>query len=154
MMGESPELQERILEFVRKRHSSSPRDSNWVIVGEVADAIGASPSVVFNEAYALASKGCIRLTPSPDGNERGAVLQFIKPLLVQSERAPASREAPTGTRIRDLFRGQFGPELRLRIETFKAAAQQKRAHLLKLRCIVRSDELADALIPLARAELQ
>lgn len=84
-MEDTAELLRRVLEIARHKFEHYGADFNWVIVGEVADALGEQPRAVLDVAYDLESKGCILLRPSPDGNERGAVLRFLRPLLESVE---------------------------------------------------------------------
>lgn len=80
-MGPAPDILENILEFVRDKHVSQASDANWTIVGEIADHFNISPRDALNAIYALESYGCVRVTVSPDLNERGAVVQFKRPMI-------------------------------------------------------------------------
>ena len=76
------DLLQNVLDFVRDRHSQNGADGNWVIVGEIADRFDLAARAALDAAYTLESQGCVRITPSPDGNERGAVVQFVRPMSV------------------------------------------------------------------------
>ena len=72
---------QNVLEFVRDKHSRNASDGNWTITGEIADRFDVSPRIALDVAYALEAQGCVRVKPSPDGNERGAVVQFVRPMI-------------------------------------------------------------------------